>query len=359
MASWFGSSLSFQRLFYRNALPPAPVPNVFRPTDLSDCALWLDANDTDSVQVNEDTSGVNLNRVMKWFDLANPSNQNYYTHDGNPANSALYNTTKMNFLNTVSFPVNCFMDHHQGQGVEFAFNDRTFFAVIKPRVIPDASNTVMSIFAGQESGGMVTQVFYDASNTVFKYGIYDSSGFNTVAFDLSASPLNTRMLLMWAHGTDLSGNVGNYDTIYQPLVANQAANYSQESMDYMLNSPTEGCSFDVGEIIMYGRMLNETEQVTVLEYLADKWNLSGPTPIGIQSGGLEEPAEPLEPATPPPEVFAYTYIIYGELEPGIIDWYWCDENAVTESPPVLAPGYDGTTALRDGLAVVVSGVFYL
>lgn len=29
-----------------------------------------------------------------------------------------------------------------------------------------------------------------------------------------------------------------------------------------------------------------------------------------------------------------------------------------ESPPMLAAEYDGTTALRDGVAVVVSGTFY-
>lgn len=60
-----------------------------------------------------------------------------------------------------------------------------------------------------------------------------------------------------------------------------------------------------------------------------------------------------------PPIFPYTYIIYGVFEEGENpNWYWCDENQQTESPPVLASGYDGTTALRDGLAVVVSGTFY-
>ena len=61
----------------------------------------------------------------------------------------------------------------------------------------------------------------------------------------------------------------------------------------------------------------------------------------------------------PPVVFAYTYIIYGIFEEGgNPNWYWCDEFGQTEIPPVLAEAYDGTTALRDGLAVVVSGTFY-
>ena len=63
--------------------------------------------------------------------------------------------------------------------------------------------------------------------------------------------------------------------------------------------------------------------------------------------------------TPPPEKFSYTYIIYGVFVEGEFpNWYWCDEFQQVESPPVLAEAYDGTTALRDGLAVVPSGVFY-
>lgn len=61
----------------------------------------------------------------------------------------------------------------------------------------------------------------------------------------------------------------------------------------------------------------------------------------------------------PVPVLSYTFIIYGVFVEGEFpNWYWCDENAQTETPPVLAEAYDGTTALRDGLAVVVSGTFY-
>lgn len=357
MTRWYGSGVVQNSRI--NILPPAPVPPVFNPLDISDCALWLDANDSSTIQVSEDLSGANVNRVMKWFDKAKPANNNYFTHDGDPSTSGLYNTTTMNFLNTVSFPVNCAMDHSQNK-YQFNFVDRTFFAVIKPRVVPDVSNTVLTIFSGDVSGGMTAQIFYDVSNNNYKYGMYDTSGFNTVAFDLSENPLNTRMILMWAHGKDLSGNVGSYDVSSQPLTINQAADYSEEDMDYFLSSKTEGCSFDVGEILMYGRVLDVNEQTKVLEYLADKWNLSGPNPETSEylarqnvpySGGVGG-----EPA--PPIAFPYTYIIYTQFPPDAPNFYWCDEFGNVESPPVLAQDYDGTTALRDGLAVVVSGVLY-
>ena len=80
------------------------------------------------------------------------------------------------------------------------------------------------------------------------------------------------------------------------------------------------------------------------------------TPWYLQKG---KPRFTLAVQEPDPVPFAYTYIIYGVFVEGENPlWYWCDENAVVESPPVLADAYDGTTALRDGLAVVVSGTFY-
>lgn len=81
----------------------------------------------------------------------------------------------------------------------------------------------------------------------------------------------------------------------------------------------------------------------------------------IKKGKQETLKEPEPPKTPPPEVFEFTYIIYGTFQIGdevITDWFWCNEFAETETPPVRAEAYDGTTALRDGLAVVVSGTFY-
>lgn len=65
--------------------------------------------------------------------------------------------------------------------------------------------------------------------------------------------------------------------------------------------------------------------------------------------------KPIDPEKPLP---IYTYIIYTQFPPDAPNFYWCDEFGNVESPPVLAEAYDGTTALRDGLAVVVSGVFY-
>ena len=275
MASWFSRS-TLAPLRYNRFNFPAVEPPAFSPLDISDCALWLDANDSSTIDVNEDTSGANVNRVMKWFDKAKPSNQNYWTHDGNPAFSGLYNTHYMTQKPTVFFQPNAYMDHQDG-GLQFDFNARTFFTVIKPLSnLVDASSQVMSIFSATDVSGMVAEIFYDVSNTVFKYGMYDASGSNVIAFDLSHNPLNERMILMWAHDTDISGSSAAFDTIYKTLSLNFGAKYAQTKMNYLLNSETTGNSLDIAEIIMYSRVLDATEQGDVMDYLAAKWGAARP-----------------------------------------------------------------------------------
>ena len=79
---------------------------------------------------------------------------------------------------------------------------------------------------------------------------------------------------------------------------------------------------------------------------------------GKIQGGVDLSGNDLSGGTPPPEVFPYTYIIYGvfgdEINP---DWYWCDANQQVETPPVLAL-WNGDTAIRDGLAFAPDGIFY-
>ena len=56
-------------------------------------------------------------------------------------------------------------------------------------------------------------------------------------------------------------------------------------------------------------------------------------------------------------VFAFTWVRYIQFAPDPPNWYWCDENGNVEDPPVVAQDYDGLTALRDGLAALVSGEY--
>lgn len=278
MASWF-PPLSARIQTYKNVLPPAPVPKVFSPLDLSDCVVWLDANDSSTINVNGDLSGANVNRVMKWFDKAKPSNQNYWRHKGSPATSGLYNVHTMNQLNTVYFEGNTEMDHEDG-GLTLSFQDRTFFAVIKPLYdLSGAAVPFLNIFNGfTDVGAMNTGLYYDASG--WGFSMCENSIQCGITFSIPGDLKNNRMVLMAGQSsTDLSANVGSWDVSAQPLKNNfLAGSYYTGETQYVLNDFNKVSSQDIAEIILYGRLLTKSEQTQVLEYLADKWNLSGPTP---------------------------------------------------------------------------------
>lgn len=268
-----------QAVHFTNILPPAPEPPVFSPLDLSGCVLWLDANDSSTIDVNGDLSGPNVNRVMKWYDKAQPSNQNYYTHIGDPSGSGLYLIHTMNGLNTVYFEANAAMDH-QGGGVTFNFQDRTFFAVIKP--LTDLSGTptpYLSIYNGYTMGDMNTTIGLDPSGSgAYGFVMCENQIQCGIQYDISGPILNQRMIIMFAQSsTDLSGNAGTFDTVYQPLVTSALGTaYNTAQSQYLLNDQTKGTSQDIAEIIMYSRVLDISEQILVSDYLADKWNASGP-----------------------------------------------------------------------------------
>jgi hypothetical protein len=369
MYGWYGSGGKIG-LTRTTIFQPPPEPPIFSPTDISDCVLWLDANDTSTIDVNGDLSGANVNRVMKWFDKAKPSNQNYYRHVGNPATSGLYNTHTMNQLNTVYFESNAYMNH-EGGGVTFNFQARTFFYVGKPLTdLSGAANPYIGWYNTDTFevgvGYMNTGMSYDSMTGLHSFAMCENAQTCGIVFDLSNNPLNQRMIVMFAQTDqiDLSGNAGSYDTINQTLANSDPADlYATGQSQYILNSPSYGTAQDIAEIIMYGRLLSPEEQIKVLEYLADKWNLSGPTGDTVYIQGPPVIKE-LEVALAPPEgkeepfYPTYGYAIYGQFDEGFPNWFWCDENQNVESPPVLITNYTGSTGDRDSQTYTILGSFY-
>jgi hypothetical protein len=355
MASWFGASV--RPITFKNSLPPAPEPNPFNPSnDVSGLAFWLDANDDDTITV--DASGIN---VLSWADKLKGVDI-YEAVD--LSNCPQYGVHFMNGLNVVYFPLNAAL---RDSMTVLDFNDRTCFVVCKPLAFDVSGGTAfLNFYHGDATADMQLGLrWYDVSGFT-QYSICENGIACGVQFDISANPLNTRMLLAWRQSnTDLSGNAGYYDTISIPLANSQLTGFNPDGQ-YIISDSTKNQSIDIAEILIYDSVLNDSNVSKVLDYLADKWNLSGPTGSGVNGSSVyrageapeEKEPEPLS-GTPPPEPFVYTYIIYGVFnEDPTPNWYWCDENAQVESPAVLAEGYDGTTALRDGLAVVVSGTFY-
>lgn len=340
MNGWYGSGGRVSR--YRNILVPPPEPIQFSPLDISGCALWLDANDSSTITTRED------NRVLKWFDKAKPSNQNYYQHSGSPAGSGLYNTHYMNQLQTIYFEPNTYMEHQDG-GWVFGFQARTFFAVIKPLTdLTTALQPYINIFNGFTTGAMNTGLSYDSLSGNHQYAMCENGITCGIVFDLSNNPVNQRMIIMYAQSDTGSGNAGAYDTAYQTLTFSDPADSydTTNKIQYYLNDSTKGTAQDIAEIIMYDHLLKTTEQIRVMDYLADKWNASG---AGTDTYGAK-PSTPFYPT--------YGYAIYGVFDGGFPNWFWCDENQNVESPAVLISNYTGTTGDRDGQTYNILGSFY-
>lgn len=280
MRGWYGTGQAFQR--YTNILGSAPEPPVFNPaTDISNCELWLDANDPSTIEIYEED---NLNRVKKWYDKAHPDPSRHFDHDSQPYTSGLYNTHYMNKLQTVYFEPNTQMKSHDG-GLTFNFQARTFFAVIKPLTnLADASGAVqpyINIFNGFTPGDMNTGISYNSLSGLHQYAMCENGITCGIVYDLSNNPYKQRMILMFGQTDqiDLSGNIGSYDTVSQPLTFSDPADaYNPLQAIYYLNDSTKGTAQDIAEIIFYKGLLTTAEQTQVLDYLADKWNLSGATP---------------------------------------------------------------------------------
>ena len=276
MASWFGS-YGFQRtLIFKNSLPPAPEPPVFSPLDISGCQLWLDANDTSTIEVNGDLSGANVNRVMKWFDKAQPSSQRHFQKISDPSGSGLYNVDFINKLNVVRFEPNCSMEFHDG-GLTFPFNDRTFFCVFKPQTdLSGLAYPYIQIFIGQ-GGGAFGFYFGEIAPNTYRYSCCSNGVVCGIEIDLpNTNPYKNRIVYgMRQSATDLSSNKVSFDTVDQTLASSDLANYTLTQQQYTLGVNGVATAFDLAELILYEGVLDDIAFNLVTDYLADKWNLSG------------------------------------------------------------------------------------
>lgn len=262
-----------------NNLPLRAIPVPFAPVDISGLALWLDAADESTVEINLDTSGVNVNRVMKWFDKAFPDNNNYFHHHGAPDTSGLYNQHYMVRKPTVYFEPYAMMSH-RGGGIVFPFQARTFFCVIKPLTdLSDAALPFNNIFWGADSGAMQTGFSYNSAVGLYNYTMCEAGFSCGIIFDLSNNPVKQRQIIMFAQTdqVDLSGNTGAFDTLYKPLSESDPAdNYDTTTLlQYYLNDGSKPTAQDIAEILLYDHLLTRGEQEQVMDYLAAKWNDSG------------------------------------------------------------------------------------
>lgn len=321
---WYGSGIR-TTLSRQTVLAPGPEPIIFKPTDLSFCSIWYDANNLASITTLEDSTVLNWDNLGTIGGFLQPS-----------SGSGQSGVSLLNGLNVVSFGDSATMVM---SNVSITDQPRTFFIVSQSRTDITNPPAGISYFYGlQQQDGQFSSYY---SGGVFTY-IICANGVYCPIIASGPDPFNNAYSICFRNSaTDLSENLVSINGVAQTLTNSElAGSFSDVATDYYVNS-TSGSSQYIGEIIWYARALSDAEVLQVTTYLVNKWGLVAP------------PA----PAPKPPSL--NTSIIYGAyIEGEYPNFYWCDDFGNVEIPYVLAAGYDGTTAYRDGTPVTVTNVFY-
>ena len=250
-------------------------PVVFKPTDISGCVMWLDANDNDTVNYND------LLQVTSWENKGTLGGQ--FDLSGGIIG---YGQATQNGLNTVSFNSNAFMS---GQ-FQFDFQNRSLFIVTRETGVP--SGIPSPWITCDTNGGMESFSQHDGT-TVYYIGKHNVV-FPELAAESATDYTDYAALFSFVNASDLSDNyVGVNRTPITITYNNIASGYNTNLITYFLgdfvNGTSVGNSQDMCEVILYNTALSAPERENVEVYLMTKWAI-------------------VEPPAPPPPPFVPTDI---------------------------------------------------
>lgn len=243
-------------------------PFLFRPTDISGCVMWFDANNQDYIAYNE------FLQVSSWSNQGTIGGQ----WDISGTEAVQYGVSTQNQLNTISFAENAFMTGNYA----LDFQPRSIFFVTRENTVPPGvPNPWISC---DTNGGMET--FSQRNGTTVYFLGKHPSPIPEIAIDTSNSYLGYASLTEFINGTDLSDNWFGINTIqYPPVFDAVASGYSTGTLTYYLGGYFAGSTIasaqDVCEIVMYDTALKEPDRQNVETYLMVKWGIKEPPPPPI------------------------------------------------------------------------------
>ena len=228
-----------------------------KPTQVDDCALWLDAADTESVVGST---------VTDWLDKSGNGNH-LGTVDGDPAYGGNY---KINDKQVIYFDGNDSI--RKDSTVMSGATAATCFVVYQPTI--DATSTSWCVLGTINNDNYW---YYTGDNAGY-WGVFTNSR-------LSALPSNTHNYNAQNHTVICTSVAGSTYGIYW----NGEADATVSGYDYSSNAFSAGDRFIVGagyntstsigryfkgyiaEVIAYSRELSDTERQQVEYYLSRKW----------------------------------------------------------------------------------------
>lgn len=237
----------------------AEEPITFLPTDLSNCSIWLDANDPTTIV---DNSGV----VFRWSNKG-LSGGTANLNDG----SVLNGIDTINGLNVLKFQPFADLLFNWTQTV----NPITFFVVIKP--ITDLSGAPLPYINFFDALSTIynfgTSMYYDSALGQFGYGCgANNLGIYLMAYN-SVNPTNTPLLISMRNELP-SNNIVILNNTPQSLAFSDTASYNLSNFNYYMGNPAHGTEFDFAEFIVYERALPDFEIAEVNAYLTAKWGIN-------------------------------------------------------------------------------------
>lgn len=260
--SWLGCGA-----FGANSLKVKDIePIIFKPTDISGCRIWFDANNSASINANE------FGTVFSWMNLGTLGGQ--FDLSGGADIQTGVNT--VNNLNVVSFTNNAYMTGN----FQLNFQERSVFLVVKQK--SDLSGNVNALFSSDATNGMEIFTLTDASGTTFFIGKHPSP-VPTLAFSTPLNFIGSAVLTEFINASDLSGNWMGYNGEQRtPTYEVIASGYNTSNIEYFLGGYFGGTALpgaeDYCEMIIYEGALPESERKLVETYLITKWNLITPAP---------------------------------------------------------------------------------
>lgn len=250
-------------------------PIVFRPTDISGCIGWMDANDNDAVTYNS------LLQVSRWNNKGTLGG--YF--DASGAGVVSYGVAKQNGLNCVTFENGGFL----AGSYSFNFQARSIFLVVRPNSFP--SNTAVPIFSSDTTNCQET--FFLKNGTWTWFVGKHPSPVPEEAFETATDYTGYASMAEFVIGTDLSDNWTGINGTYISPIYQATASFSTATATYFLGNYFGGspvnANIDYCEIIIYNKALSGPERIQVEDYLRRKWAI-------------------VEPPAPPPPPFVPTDI---------------------------------------------------
>jgi hypothetical protein len=252
------------------------VPSI--PTQISNCVLWLDANDSSTFTL----SGSN---VSQWRDKSgNNNHMNQYSAGTAPSISTLngYNTVLFNTASpTSSQTTEPFTNVKVLRGTNFMTTaNTTVFLVATPLYVATDTKLIVNL---KSRNATSWANLYDMALGTASTGTYVRTDTTTVTANSAYYQINTTSLTGFQiNGTSVqfyrNGSVYNSGTLTLPMPASDefqvftlGAYVNTDQYDFVSK---QGSRAHIHELIVYNGTLTITERRQVENYLANKWGIS-------------------------------------------------------------------------------------